>query len=156
MHVSRCFLLQMTNYWLKSQNGNLFWTSEVEVAWFQNCFIQWWPKPALSFCSAILGILVNTQANDLALTQLQHYQSNPDTTTTEGLTVGSCYLFFIYLFIVSGCVGSLLLLHCFSLVAVSGGYSSLWCAGFSLRWPLSLRSTGSRHAGFSSCGSWAQ
>ena len=41
-----------------------------------------------------------------------------------------------------------------SLVAVSGGYSSLWCAGFSLRWLLLLWSTGSRRAGFSSCGSW--
>ena len=38
-----------------------------------------------------------------------------------------------------------------SLVAVSGGYSSLRCMGFSLRWLLLLRSTGSRHAGFSSC-----
>ena len=37
-----------------------------------------------------------------------------------------------------------------SLVAVSLGYSSLRCAGFSLRWLLLLRSTGSRHAGFSS------
>ena len=34
-----------------------------------------------------------------------------------------------------------------SLVAVSGGYSLLRCAGFSLRWLLLLRSTGSRHAG---------
>ena len=42
-----------------------------------------------------------------------------------------------------------------SLVAVSGGYSLLRCAGFSLQWPLSLRSTGSRRMGFSSCGSWA-
>ena len=31
-----------------------------------------------------------------------------------------------------------------SLVAVSGGYSSLRCAGFSLRWLLLLQSTGSR------------
>ena len=31
-----------------------------------------------------------------------------------------------------------------SLVAVSGGYSSLWCASFSLWWLLLLRSTGSR------------
>ena len=37
-----------------------------------------------------------------------------------------------------------------SLVAASGGYSSLWCAGFSLRWLLLLWSTGSRRAGFSS------
>ena len=35
-----------------------------------------------------------------------------------------------------------------SLVVVSGGYSSLQCAGFSLWWLLLLRSTGSRHAGF--------
>ena len=32
-----------------------------------------------------------------------------------------------------------------SLVVVSGGYSSLWCVGFSLWWLLLLRSTGSRH-----------
>ena len=43
-----------------------------------------------------------------------------------------------------------------SLVAASGGYSSLRCAGISLRWLLLLQSTGSRHAGFSSCGTWAQ
>ena len=40
------------------------------------------------------------------------------------------------------------------LVAVSGDHSSLWCAGFSLRWLLLLRSTGSRSTGLSSCGSW--
>ena len=44
----------------------------------------------------------------------------------------------------------------FSLVAASGGYSSLQCVGFSLQWLLLLWSTGSRHAGFSSCGMWAQ
>ena len=43
-----------------------------------------------------------------------------------------------------------------SLVAVSGGYSSLQCVGFSLWWLLFLRSTGSRRAGFSSCGMRAQ
>ena len=43
-----------------------------------------------------------------------------------------------------------------SLVAASGGYSSLQCTGFSLRWLLLLWSTGSRCAGFSSCGTWAQ
>ena len=37
--------------------------------------------------------------------------------------------------------------HGLSLVAASGGYSSLWYAGFSLRWLLLLRSTGSRHVG---------
>ena len=43
-----------------------------------------------------------------------------------------------------------------SLVAGSGGYSSLRCTGFSLRWLLLLWSTGSRHAGFSSCSTQAQ
>ena len=63
---------------------------------------------------------------------------------------------FIYLFIyfwlcwVFGAVRRL------SLVAASGGYSLLWCAGFSLRWLLLLHSTGSRCTGFSSCGTWAQ
>ena len=43
-----------------------------------------------------------------------------------------------------------------SLVAVSRDYSSLPYSGFSLRWLLLLRSTGFRHAGFSSCSTRAQ
>ena len=38
----------------------------------------------------------------------------------------------------------------------SGVSSSLRCAGFSLWRLLLLQSTGSRHVGFSSCGTWAQ
>ena len=34
-------------------------------------------------------------------------------------------------------------MRAFSLVVISGGYSSLWCAGFSLRWRLLLGCTGS-------------
>ena len=41
------------------------------------------------------------------------------------------------------------------LVAESRDYSSMRCAGFSLRWLLLLRTMGSRSAGFSSCGSRA-
>ena len=44
----------------------------------------------------------------------------------------------------------------FSLVAASGRYSSLWCAGFSLQWLLLLWSMGSRHVSFSSFGTRAQ
>ena len=36
------------------------------------------------------------------------------------------------------------------------GLLFVWCAGFSLCWLFLLRSTGSRRAGFSSCGSQAQ
>ena len=43
-----------------------------------------------------------------------------------------------------------------SLVAASGGQSSLRCRGFSLQCLLLLCSTGSRHVGFSSCGTQAQ
>ena len=43
-----------------------------------------------------------------------------------------------------------------SLVAASGGNSSLQCVGFSLWWLLFLQSMGSRRAGFSSCGTRAQ
>ena len=42
-----------------------------------------------------------------------------------------------------------------SLVVASGGYSLLRCKGFSLWWLLLLQSTGSRRAGFNSCGLWA-
>ena len=44
----------------------------------------------------------------------------------------------------------------FSLVVASRGYSSLQRTGFSLRWLLLLWSMGSRHAGFSCCGTRAQ
>ena len=63
---------------------------------------------------------------------------------------------FIYLFIYLWLCWGFVAARGLSLVAASGGYSSLWCAGFSLRWLLSLQGTGSRHAGFSSCGTWAQ
>ena len=69
--------------------------------------------------------------------------------------VGFFVNLFIYLYFIFGCIGSSLLCTGFSLAAASGGYSSLRCAGFSLRWLLLLRSTGSRRAGFSSCGARA-
>ena len=53
------------------------------------------------------------------------------------------------------CTWALVAAHGLSLVAVSRGHSSLRCVGFSLRWLLSLRRTGSRRVGFSSCGSRA-
>ena len=59
-----------------------------------------------------------------------------------------CAVFFFFL-------AALGLRCCASLVAASGGYSPLWCAGFSLRRLLLLQSTDSRCVGFSSCGMWA-
>ena len=64
--------------------------------------------------------------------------------------VPNCLLFFFFF----GCVGSSLL-RGLSLVVVSWGYSLLRCTGFLLRWLLLLWSTGSRYAGFNSCGAQA-
>ena len=61
-------------------------------------------------------------------------------------------LFYLFIF---GCV-EFLLRAGFLLVAVSRGCSLLRYVDFSLRWLLLLRSMGSRCAGFSSCGTWAQ
>ena len=63
---------------------------------------------------------------------------------------------FFYLFIYFWLCWVFVAAHRLSLVAASGGYSSLRCAGFSLRWLLLLRSMDSRWAGFSSCGTRAQ
>ena len=63
---------------------------------------------------------------------------------------------YIYLFIYFWLCWVFVAVHRLSLVAASGGYSSLRCAGFSLRWLLLLWSMGSRHTGFSSCSTWAQ
>ena len=68
------------------------------------------------------------------------------------------YLFFFFLFslfVYLWLCWVFVAAHGLSLVAASRGYSSLWCVGFSLQWLLLLQSTGSRHAGFSSCGSRA-
>ena len=63
---------------------------------------------------------------------------------------------FINLFIYFGLRWVFVAARGLSLVVASGGYSSLQCVGFSLQWLLLLRSMGSRHAGFSSCGMRAQ
>ena len=66
------------------------------------------------------------------------------------------YIFLINLFTYFQLCWVFVAAHGLSLIATSGGYSSLQCVGFSLRWLLLLRSMGSRHAGFSSCGTRAQ
>ena len=71
------------------------------------------------------------------------------------LTLTLSFFFLINLFIYFWLSWVFVAVRGLSLVAASGGYSSLRCAGFSLRWLLLLRSTGSRHTGFSSCGTRA-
>ena len=70
------------------------------------------------------------------------------------ILISICYLwsfFFFYFWLCWFFVAA----HRLSLVAVSGGYSSLQCTGLSLRWLLLLWSMASRHAGFRSCGTRA-
>ena len=62
---------------------------------------------------------------------------------------------FIYLFIYWLC-WVFVAMRWLSLIAASGGYPLLWCAGFSFPWLLLLWSTGSRRVGFSSCSTGAQ
>ena len=57
------------------------------------------------------------------------------------------FLFFFLINLFLAALGLRCCVWAFFLVAVSGGYSSLPCAGLSLRWPLSSWSTGSRCAG---------
>ena len=66
------------------------------------------------------------------------------------------FIYFIYLFIYFWLRWVFVAVRGLSLVAVSGGYSSLLGAGFLLWWLLLLCSMGSRPAGFSSCGTRAQ
>ena len=66
------------------------------------------------------------------------------------------FILLFYLFIYFGLCWVFVAARGLSLVVASGGYSSLWCTGFSFWWLLLLRSTGSRLTGFSSCGMWAQ
>ena len=66
------------------------------------------------------------------------------------------FLFFFFLIIYFWLSWVFVAVRGLFLVAVSGGYSSSRCSGFSLRWLLLLQSMGSTHTGFRSCGAWAQ
>ena len=66
------------------------------------------------------------------------------------------HLFYLFIYLFFGCIESLLPCVGFLKLSRVGDYPSMWCTGFSLRWLLLLRSTGSRRAGFSSCGTRAQ
>ena len=87
-------------------------------------------------------------------------QIEKNTVTNKNIFVISFFkiLFLkIYLFIIYFWLHWIFVAVCgLSLVAAREGYSSLWCTSVSLQWLLLLRNTGSKHAGFSSCGTWAQ
>ena len=76
------------------------------------------------------------------------FMHNVDTqfTTWRGVRSKGRDFFFLFIFIFS-CPGSLLPHVGYSLVVVSGIYSSLHCSGFLLGWLLLLQSWGCRHLG---------
>ena len=85
-------------------------------------------------CSFACGIFL---AQGLNLCLL-HWQADSLPPSHQG---SPCFYLFIF-----GCAGYCFVCGLF-LIAVSRGYSSLWCTGFSLQCLLLLRSTGSRHMG---------
>ena len=94
-------------------------------------------------CSAACGLFPDQSSNPCPL----HWQADSQPLRHQGSPSNPIFFFF---------AGRGWTLHWvfvavlgLSLVAVSGGYSSL-------RWLLLLRSTGSRRTGFSSCSMWAQ
>ena len=97
-------------------------------------------------CSAACGIFPDQGLNPCPL----HWQ------------VEFFFNYFILFYFIFGCVGSSLLYVGFSLVVARGGYSSLWCTGFSLwwlfllgAWALGMGASVVVAHGLSSCGSWA-
>ena len=99
------------------------------------------------------GIHINTLFKNI----LFHYGLSQDIEYSSLCCTVGPYLFIyfkVYLFYFWLC-WVLIAARGLSLVEVSGGYSLLRCAGFSLQWLLLLQSTGSRCVGFSSCGTQA-
>ena len=105
----------------------------------------------LPFC-----LLVDWSSSYWFVRVLYIKELNPLYVTYCKYSYWSVFFFYINLFIYFWLHWVFIAAHRLSLVAASGGYSSLQCAGFSLWWLLLLQSTGSRCTGFSSCGMWAQ
>ena len=87
-------------------------------------------------CSAACGILPDQGSNPCTL----HWQADSQPLRHQGRPF---LIFLINLFTYFCLLWVFVAARGLSLVAASGGYSLLWCAGFSLQSPLPLRSSGS-------------
>ena len=149
------------------ENGNLFSKIILNDLSAGNSII-WWdlePPDLQKFCDPVFRILhfFNANASYIAL-YLWHFgdfhtpgQCTRVTFRNEDIQLTVTFFFLnIYLVVYLWLHWVLVSARGPSPAAASGSHSLLWCAGPSLRWPLPLWSTGSRLAGFSSCGTWAQ
>ena len=101
---------------------------------------------------------LEAQRKDKVRQEEEEVTEEPKRFTTQEMARGFSFFFhkfiyFIYLFL--AVLGLCCCARAFSSCG-ERGYPSLWYVGFSLRWLLLLQSTGSRHVGFSSCGTRAQ
>ena len=95
-------------------------------------------------CSAACGIFPDQGSNPCPL----HWQADSQPLRHQGSPDFFKYKFTYFILFIYFWLCWVFVAACgLSLVAASGGYSSLQCAGFSLQWLLLLWSTGSRHAG---------
>ena len=132
-------------------------------------------------CSAACGILPGQGSNPWPLHWGGHWQADSQPLRHQGspwftflhrnlttifllnfaftlifLTMWGFFVLFCFCFFYFWLHWVLVAARGLSLDETSGSYSSLRCTGFSLRWLLLLRSTGSRCSSFSSCSMSAQ
>ena len=92
------------------------------------------------------GSRFNKQTSELITDSDRGYEGNKhgESMVSAGVCMESILNLSIYLFIYFWLRWVFVAVSRLSLVAACGGYSLLWCAGFSLRWLLLLWSTGCR------------
>ena len=117
-------------------------------------FLHW---IALSFCQKCyncesFSIIYSVPLTNISILTITHYLDYYSIV----ICLPKFFFSFINLFIYFWLCWVFVAARGLSLLAASGGYSLLQCAGFSLSWLLLLQKAGSRHVGFSSCGTRAQ
>ena len=91
-------------------------------------------------------IMVRERRSQIRKDILYHVKEcelDSETNEQERGIISSVFYFIYYYFLNFWLCWVFIVVCRLSLVVVSGGYSSLWCAGFSLWWLLLLRSMGS-------------
>ena len=115
-------------------------------------------NPSLNVNNILISIFQNITKNLMRIVALFYIFSDLFRIWKEGslflisasaFNLAICFFLYIYICFIYLFLAALVLRCCtqLSLVVASGGHSSVWCAGFSLRWLPLLRSMGFRCAG---------